>query len=219
MNQYENLWPMDLTLFDGGAAVESDQAQTAAAGGEGSNIPSEQSSDAGSGQKMGFPQDGASSAEDAKARMERYKALVGGEFKDLFAADTQRIIDKRFKETKGLQETLAAQAPVLERVMGRYGVENGDLDGLMAALDAEDARRAQAEQEAQRLLAETARQAAEERERALIQNILARGARPAENGGGTQTGVTARLDPARMTAAQRDHIARRAAKGETITFR
>ena len=213
MREQENLWPMDLTLFDGGAAVEEEKAQTATPGGEGEN-PSEQSSDAGSGNTVNPPK----KAPSAKERMERYKALVGGEFKDLFTADTQRIIDQRFKETKVLQETLAAQAPVLERLMGRYGVEGGNLDALMAALDAEETQRAQAELEAQRLMAEAVRKAAEERERALIQNILARGARPAENGGGAQNGINARPDPARMTAAQRADIARRAAKGETITF-
>ena len=189
------------------------ETQSGTPGGEG-DTPSIPSSDAGSEQKMETPK-----TESAKERLERYKALVGGEFKDLFTADTQRIIDKRFKETRTLQETLAAQSAVLERVMERYGVDTGDLDGLTAALEAEEAQRAQAELDAQRLLAETARKAAEERERALIQNILARGARPAENGGGAQNGVTARLDPARMTAQQRADIAARAARGETITFR
>ncbi len=82
-------------------------------------------------------------------------------------------------------------------------------------------RELQAAQEARQaqLLEETARRAAEERERALIQNILAQGARPAENGAGTQNGLAARPDPARMTPAQRADIAQRAARGETITFR
>ena len=214
MREKENLWPMDLKLFDGGAAVEEGKVQTATPGGEGEN-PSEQSSDAGSGNTVKSPK----KAPSARERMERYKALVGGEFKDLFTADTQRIIDQRFKETKGLQEALAAQAPLLKRLMGRYGVESGDLKALNAALDAEDHARAQAEAEAQRLMAEAVRKAAEERERALIQNSLARGARPSENGGGAQNGIAARPDPARMTAAQRADIARRVAKGETVTFR
>lgn len=114
----------------------------------------------------------------AQERMERYRALVEGEFQDLFAAHTQQLIDQRVQELQADQAVRQAQ-----------------------------------------LLEETARRAAEERERALIQNILAQGARPAENGGGTQNGLAARPDPARMTPAQRADIAKRAARGETITFR
>ncbi len=156
--------------------------------------------------------------EGPEARMARYRALVDGEFKDLFTADTQRIIDRRFKETRGLREALEAQRPVLERLMDRYGVARGDLPGLAAAVEAEDARRDREAAELARLLEETARQAAQERERALVQNILARGVRPPENGGGAGNGLTTRLDPGRMTPAQREEIARRAAKGERITF-
>lgn len=116
-------------------------------------------------------------AESAEERMARYRALVEGEFQDLFAAHTQQLIDQRLRELQAAQEARQAQ-----------------------------------------LLEETARRAAEERERALIQNILARGARPAENGAGIQNGLAARPDPARMTPAQRADIAKRVAKGETITF-
>lgn len=121
---------------------------------------------------------GAEGAVSAQERMERYRALVEGEFQDLFAAHTQQLVDQRLQELQSAQAIRQAQ-----------------------------------------LLEETARRAAEERERALIQNILARGARPAENGGGTQNGLAARPDPARMTSAQRADIAQRAARGETITFR
>lgn len=120
---------------------------------------------------------GAEEPVSAQERMERYRALVEGEFQDLFAAHTQQLIDRRVQELQADQAVRQAQ-----------------------------------------LLEETARRAAEERERALIQNILAQGARPAENGGGTQNGLAARPDPARMTPAQRADIARRAARGEMITF-
>ena len=81
-------------------------------------------------------------------RQARYKALVGGEFKDLFAADVQRIIDKRFKETRTLKETLESQAPVLERVMARYGADS--VEALSAALEAETVREEEARAEARR---------------------------------------------------------------------
>lgn len=162
---------------------------------------------------------GGENKEPSQTREERYRAMVGGECKDLFAADVQRIIDRRFKEMRELQEALAAQRPVLDRLMARYGVENGDLAALNTALDEEEERRAQEERELEELLRQTALQAARERERALIQDILARGGRPAENGADAQNGIAARRDPARMTREERAEIARRARYDKTITFR
>lgn len=81
--------------------------------------------------------------EDPKERQARYRALVGGEFKDLYTADVQRIIDQRFKETRSLKETVEAQKPVVERLMERFGIQGGDLRALSQAL--EDDERARSE--------------------------------------------------------------------------
>lgn len=67
--------------------------------------------------------------------------------------------------------------------------------------------------------AAVAQAAAREREKAVTDDILARGARPAENGVGAQNALRAKIDVARMTRAQRADIARRAGLGEVITLR
>lgn len=67
--------------------------------------------------------------------------------------------------------------------------------------------------------AAVARAAAREREKAITDDILARGARPAENGAGAQNALRSKIDVGRMTRAQRADVARRAALGEVITFR
>lgn len=67
--------------------------------------------------------------------------------------------------------------------------------------------------------AAVARAAAREREKAITDDILARGARPAENGAGAQNALRSQIDVGRMTRAQRADVARRAALGEVITFR
>lgn len=67
--------------------------------------------------------------------------------------------------------------------------------------------------------AAVAQAAAREREKAVTDDILARGARPAENGTGAQNALRAKIDVARMTRAQRADIARRAGLGEVITLR
>ncbi len=121
---------LTLTLFDGGAAAEG-EAQPGATGGQAEETVCEKGSDAGS-------QSVKEHSGPDKERRARYRALVTGEFKDLFAADAQRIIDHRFKETRTLQETLNAQKPVLDRLMKRYGA--ADVPALRAAIEAEETR-------------------------------------------------------------------------------
>ncbi len=122
MTERYDLLDVDLTLFDG----EGDGTKT---GGEPGKDGSGKSSDAGSGQE------GAQKAETPEARKARW-AQVKGEFKDLFAADTQRIFDGRFKETKGLQESLGAQQPIIDRLLVRYGAK--DVAELAKALETDD---------------------------------------------------------------------------------
>ena len=55
-------------------------------------------------------------------------------------------------------------------------------------------------------------------EKAVTDNIRARGARPPENGAATKSAVVVKDDVSKLTPADRAEIARRAAMGETITF-
>ncbi len=263
------------------------------AGGGADGAAPEKGSDAGSGKQT--------KTETPEERVARYKALVGGEFKDLFTADTQRIIDQRFKETKGLQESLAAQRPVMDFLMSKYQAK--DPAGLFAAIQADESQwqamadaagktveqfktdwfaeqqrkdmeaelaAVRREQFTQRKIAEwtkeaeevqktypdflfeqdikdrefaallragvpmklayevrhmpdivagAAQKAADEREKAVTEAIRARGARPAENGTSAQNPVAVTTDVSKMTREERAEVARRAAKGEKITFR
>ena len=74
--------------------------------------------------------------ESPEDRQKAYQDLVKGKYKDLFTADTQRIINQRFKENKAQEETLAKQGKVLDFLMQRYDVK--DLDGLQSAIDNDD---------------------------------------------------------------------------------
>ena len=62
-----------------------------------------------------------------------YNDLIKGEYKDFFTEDTQRIIDRRFKETKDLESYKEANSPIIDMLMQRYGVN--DAQGLMSALE------------------------------------------------------------------------------------
>lgn len=226
----------------------------------------EESSDAGSkgsATRKPIATDGSATdpTDQSETRRERYRALVTGEFKDLYTADTQRIIDRRFKETRALQETLEAQRPVLERLMERYAV--GGVADLAAAIEAEERERADRDRERQERwnkeveetrgtypqfdmeeesshplflamleagapvklayeamhLDQIMAQALRAAEKRLADHIRSGGARPQENGASAQTAVASQKDVGRLTAAERAEFARRAARGETITFR
>ena len=62
-----------------------------------------------------------------------------------------------------------------------------------------------------------ARKAGEAREKQVTDNIRARGQRPTE-GGSSGAGITYSSDPRKLTARERDELARRAERGERSTF-
>lgn len=241
-------------------------------------------------------------AESPEQRKVRFRSLVDGEFKDLFTEETQRIIDRRFRETKTLEETLAAQKPLLEVLSERYQVPDGDPERLMRAIEQDTAywsdaaeqagmsveqyqkfrrlqreneallraqKEAQGRQAAQQQLAQwaqaaeqvkrvyadfeleaecknpqflsmlrsgvpmqhayevihldaikggVAQQAAQNAERAVVENIKAKGARPVENGVSSQNAITVKSDVSKLSRKDREEIARRVARGEEIVF-
>lgn len=277
---------MDSVVYGRRAAAEPPQDGAA-----------EQGSDAGSEQQAEQP-----AKPTLAERRKAYQALIEGEYKDLFEADTQRIIDRRLRDYKGLQETLTAQSPVIQMLMDRYKVADGDVQKLAQAIEADDTywtqaaeeagmnvdqfkqyKRMQRENEAFRqaqlhrqadeaaqrqasqwlqqaeevkrtypgfdfesevtnpqflamlrsgipvqhayevfhmdeIKAGAAQQAAKQTEKAVVENIRAKGARPTENGVNSQSGITIKSDVSKLTAKDRAEIARRAARGEQIAF-
>ena len=77
-----------------------------------------------------------------------YRALVEGEYKDFYTEDTQRIIDRRFRETRDLEQQAARVQPVLDMLMQRYKIPDGDLSKLTKAVENDDAYWSQAAEEA-----------------------------------------------------------------------
>ena len=86
-------------------------------------------------------QDAAETAEDTAPTEDRkaaFEKLIQGEYKDQFAERTQAIIDKRFRETKTLEQQIKQAAPVLDMLCEKYGVPKGDLKKLNAAIEEDD---------------------------------------------------------------------------------
>ena len=68
-----------------------------------------------------------------------FEQLIKGEYKDAFAKRTQRIIDDRFKQTKGLEAQVQQMEPMLQMLAERYGIEDTkDLKAIMKAMEDDD---------------------------------------------------------------------------------
>lgn len=116
------------------------QDQPAAAGGQQANPP-----DAGEESKKQGVETTSDTLEDKR---KAFRALVDGEYKDQYTEDTQRIIDRRFRETKNLETQLSQQKPILDMLMQRYKIADGDLGKLTQAIENDDAYWSEAAEEA-----------------------------------------------------------------------
>ncbi len=80
----------------------------------------------------------AEQQENTVTAEDEFDELIGGKFKEQFRRRTQSIIDKRFRETKQLEEFKQTVSPLLEKLNEKYGVENGDASALLEKLSAEE---------------------------------------------------------------------------------
>lgn len=310
-------------MFEGGAAAGGGAAGTAAGGEATGNAASEAAQE--QGEKIVYepknkkrnkldnvvygsqeePVAEAQNAGEQKASdpAQSFEELIKGDYKEAYQESVQKIINKRFKETKNLEAQLGAYAPLMEMLSQKYGTEAGDLEALTSAIENDDSvweqqayendmdveqykvfrklemenqallREQQArkgQEEAMRQVDEWNRQAAElqksfpnfnlneeaqnpaflsllrsgipvehayktihmdeilnaqaenvakQAEKNVVSNIRAKGKRPAENGTVSQSGFTYKTDVRNLTKHDRQEIAKRVARGETITFR
>lgn len=72
-------------------------------------------------------------------RNEEFKKLIKGEYKDLYDADVQDIVQKRLKSTKETVDKYNSLAPTLETLAKKYGVDVNDIAALNAAIEDDDA--------------------------------------------------------------------------------
>lgn len=323
MNDFK-LLNIRLNLFEGGAAAGGDGAGASATGdaqassgstrrgknsGEYSNVVfgKQDAQPAGAGTE-GAPAAGEKKSEvqttsnTLEDRRKQYRAMIEGEFKDLYTEDTQRIINRRFKEGKLAEDTLQKQQPVIDMLMDRYKIADGDMAKLLSAVENDDAYWSEAAEEAgmtteafkefkrqkrklealeqaqlqnqkreaaekqlqqwyteseevkaaypgfdlnaeaenprfvamlksgvpvmqaykvmhmDEIMTDAVQSAAKSREQAVVNNIRARGSRPAENGLSSQSAFTVKDDVSKLSKKDRAEIARRAARGEKITF-
>ena len=71
-------------------------------------------------------------------RATKFREMIKGEYAEEYNASVQKIIDKRFGETKQLQEESKAVKPILDMLSQKYGVDKADLKALAAAVQEDD---------------------------------------------------------------------------------
>ena len=77
------------------------------------------------------PNEGQAAA-DPKARAQAYRDFTRGEYKDLYDADVQRIVQARLRSAKGAEESLGKIQGSLDLLKKTYGTD--DLDKLNQAI-------------------------------------------------------------------------------------
>ena len=153
--------PMLLTMFDGTAAVAAAAGEGTGAQGETTATPGntrrgktgetilygKQPSVAKEESTVSTPAAGEETKEaqvkttsnTLEERRKAYFDLVNGEeYKDIHTQETQRMINRRFSETKALQQQVDDFNPVKDILMQRYKIEDGDMSKLMKALENDD---------------------------------------------------------------------------------
>jgi hypothetical protein len=125
------------------------QETPAAAGGDSSSSGTgqQQSSVAGSDKDK---QPGVTTTSDTlEARRKAFQDLVNSEeYKDIYTEETQRIINRRFRETQNLEQQVARNQPLIDMLVQRYKISDGDIGKLTAAIENDDAYWSEAAEEA-----------------------------------------------------------------------
>lgn len=68
---------------------------------------------------------------------DEFSELINGRFKEQFTKKTQAIIDKRFKQTKELEDYKQRVSPAVQRLMEKYGFAPGEEEKLSSVIESE----------------------------------------------------------------------------------
>lgn len=81
-------------------------------------------------------------------RRRAFRDMVNGQYKDVYSEEVQRIIDRRFKETRTLESELEKSKPIMDMLMQRYKISGGDTAALAKAIENDDVYWSEAADEA-----------------------------------------------------------------------
>lgn len=128
-----NLLTIDLSLFGEG--------EGAPAGGEAS-VPAEAAAPAASEVRYGkqpeqtaAPQQEQTQNPPAPDKGKTFREMIRGEYRDQYADETQKLINRRFRDTDA---KIQSMQPIIDALDARYGT-NGDMAKLMNAIEGDTA--------------------------------------------------------------------------------
>ena len=81
----------------------------------------------------------ATTSDSLEAKRAAFKELIEGEYKDQYTEAFQQAFNRRFKETKGMETSLNAQKPIMDMLMQRYNISDGDVGKLQTAIEKDTA--------------------------------------------------------------------------------
>lgn len=74
-------------------------------------------------------------SDSLEAKRKAFDDLIDGEYKDIYAEKFQQAFNRRFKEAKGMETSLNAQKPIMDILMQRYNITDGDVIKLQNAVE------------------------------------------------------------------------------------
>lgn len=117
----------------GGIAATPPGQATGGAGQEGQGAEGPSPGTEGAGGTEGT--EGAGEKEPTpEERQAEYRRLKG-EYKDLFDADVQNLIKRRYTQNQELQRQLNSYAPLMDMLSVKYGINSGKVDDIIAAIN------------------------------------------------------------------------------------
>lgn len=139
-----DLFKAILTIHDGAAASGGDGGGAAAPAAAPAQAPGnepakvvygKQATDGGNPPpaKENAPNKPAEGKPEDKAAA--FKQLIGGDYKDEYAAHMQESLDKRFRNQRATQEKLDSFSPLVDTLGAKYGITDGNPAKIMQALD------------------------------------------------------------------------------------
>ena len=152
------LFPMNLQLFAEGGAPSGD------GGGEGAGVTAQAAAVQTKGAKSNplanvvYGKQAQESAPAAEVQKEpeqqptvdldaEFEELIKGKYKDQYGKRVQNTVQQRLKGAKETEDRLTAMNPLMDLLSARYGVKADDTEGLIKALEGDDAFFEQAAQD------------------------------------------------------------------------
>lgn len=83
--------------------------------------------------------EGNANTDPVEAKRKAFREMIDGEYKDQFTEVFQKAFNERHKDAKGMEQSLSAQKPIMDMLMQRYNIADGDVAKLQTAIEQDTA--------------------------------------------------------------------------------